>query len=324
MQRLSFILFQLDEARRYILDGRPQHLRLAFLVLDNAAEIQMDRRIRQDMESHDMRESLRNSLLRDVARRPHETMPTSLQEIIDWRPLTPSQKRKIDRFHEDKLTYLVDNGGLDVTVAAALKHLHKYRNEAYHRAHIRPGTIRPATLILFEINCEMLLSLYPGPKMWGGDEDYSWIKERFDYDFFFDRKQLPSIVDQLRLELLPSEEAVATALADHLRDRLSQLDESLAFIVENSGRANTKEEALRLCQQHEDPPTPPVQRHSLESLSYLQTRISQVSGANGRMEAFARFAALESEMEPLEKCVDHIVFKIDDAIQSAIDIARGK
>ena len=46
MRFLGYLLFQLDEARRYIEDGRPEHLRLAFLLLDNAAEIQMVRRIK--------------------------------------------------------------------------------------------------------------------------------------------------------------------------------------------------------------------------------------------------------------------------------------
>jgi hypothetical protein len=38
------VLFQLDEARRYLEDGRLERLHLALLILDSAAEIQLDRR----------------------------------------------------------------------------------------------------------------------------------------------------------------------------------------------------------------------------------------------------------------------------------------
>jgi hypothetical protein len=48
MKFLSYLLFQIDEARRYIEDGRLEHLTLALLLLDNAAEIQMDRRIKAE------------------------------------------------------------------------------------------------------------------------------------------------------------------------------------------------------------------------------------------------------------------------------------
>ena len=45
MQRLTSILFQMDEALRHIGDGRIERLRLAMLLLDNAAELQIDRRV---------------------------------------------------------------------------------------------------------------------------------------------------------------------------------------------------------------------------------------------------------------------------------------
>ena len=47
-------------------------------------------------------------------------------------------------------------------------------------------------------------------------------------------------------------------------------------------------------------------------------------GAPGRLDAFDRFAAVERQLEPVEECVYEIVRRIDEAIQLAIDIARGK
>lgn len=335
MQHLSFVLFQLDEARRYIQDGRSQHLRLAFLLLDNAAEIQMDRRIKDDLNHDDFRERLRNSVLQTAAQKPQTPLPQTLQEIVDWIPLTRSEKLKLDRFYDEKIAYMVGRGGhLNASLAGPLKHLHKYRNEAYHRAKIRPETIRTATLILLEINCQMLLTVYPGGRMMSSDEEYSWIEERFGHQSFLSEEQLQAVVDEIRSGLLPTDESVANMLADHLQDRFAQLDESLDFIVENSGRAANKEEALKEsqyyaeCQRTTGPQPPPantfVPKYTLHSIQTLAVQLPQVRVAPSRVDAFAQFAAIEKDLEPVEECVYEVVGKIDEAIQLAIDIARGK
>lgn len=334
MQHLSFVLFQLDEARRYIQDGRSQHLRLAFLLLDNAAEIQMDRRIKENLVYEDMNERLRNNTLLIAQQRPQVQMPQSLQELIDWTPLSRSEKSKLDRFFDEKITYMVGRGGhLSASLAGPLKHLHKYRNEAYHRAKIRPETIRTATLILLEINCQMLLTVYPGGRMMSSEEEYSWLEERFGCKPFLSEEQLQGIVDEIRSGLLPTDEFVVNTLADHLQERFAQLDESLDFIVENSGRATTQEEALKESQFHIErqratgqPPTAStfVPKYTLQSIRTLSSQLPQVRGAASRVEAFAGFADIEKSLEPIEEYVYEVAGQIDEAIQLAIDAARGK
>ena len=63
MQTLISVVFQLDEAKRYIQDGRLQQLRVALLLLDNAAEIQMDRRIQLDRQRDEPREKIRRQAI---------------------------------------------------------------------------------------------------------------------------------------------------------------------------------------------------------------------------------------------------------------------
>jgi hypothetical protein len=151
MKFLSYLLFQLDEARRYIEDGRLEHLRLALLLLDNAAEIQMDHCIEQDLAHEQMKENMRNTLLSIP---PEHKLPPTLQELVDWMPLSASEKYRLDRYFFKKAEYMVKRGGhLESRLAGPLIHLHKYRNEAYHRTKVRPETIRTAALILLEINC---------------------------------------------------------------------------------------------------------------------------------------------------------------------------
>jgi hypothetical protein len=177
MKFLSYLLFQIDEARRYIEDGRLEHLRLALLLLDNAAEIQMDRRIKEDLEHDDVMEKLRGNVLTWATT---DTVPDELRELVAWVPLTRAEKASLDRLFDEKVDYMVGRGGhLDQGLAGPLKHLHRYRNEAYHRAKTRPETIRTAALILLELNCQMMLAVSLGPRSSSSSDDYSWITERF-------------------------------------------------------------------------------------------------------------------------------------------------
>lgn len=336
MQRLSYILFQLDEARRYIEDGRLQHLRLAVLLLDNAAELQMDRRIQADRDHDEMKERLRNQVLQI----PAEQRGSRLQELVDWIPLTRAEWQRIDRYYDEKIAYMVGRGShLDPSLADPLKHLHRYRNEAYHRGRVRPETIRTAALILLELNCHMALSLSPAARSFGSNEDYSWLEDRFGWNpwkTFFDETKLQAIIEEIRSTVLPSDASVAATLADHLRNRFEEFESALAFISENLGRhAPDQESALRESQYHAEsqrtrercaqlPRASFVPTYTMQSIELLQNRLPEVSGAATRLSAFDSFSAIERELEPIEECVHNLAVQIDMAIQAEIDRIRGK
>src|SRR5258708_39348265 len=186
MKFMSYLLFQLDEARRYIEDGRLEHLRLAFLLLDNAAEIQMDHCIKHDLQHEEMRERLRNNILSTPSQ---DDLPPILQELVDWVPLSRSEKSKLDRLFDEKVDYMVGRGKhLHTDVAAPLKYLHRYRNESYHRTEVRTETIRTASLILLEINCQMLQAVPQYSRSLSTAADYSRLQEPasvrpFAFDF---------------------------------------------------------------------------------------------------------------------------------------------
>jgi hypothetical protein len=332
MQFLSYLLFQLDEAARYIEDGRLEHLRLALLLLDNAAEIQMDRRIRDDLERESFREKIRNTVL---AIDSEHKLPPMLQELVDWTPLSPTEKHKVDRFFDEKVEYLVGRGQhLDIRLSGPLKHVHKYRNEAYHRAEVRTDTIRTAALLLLEINCQMLLAIPPGTRSFSSTEDYSWLEKRFHIKAARLNVDLSSIAAEIRSKLLPNDEHVVLALVAHLKDRFEQLQDSLKSIVEDGGLSD-KENALRESQRYAEiqralrlgqKPTMGafVAKYSLSNILELEARVPEVSGAPTRIDAFDRFGSIEKELEPIEDCVSELGLAIDKAIQMEIDIARGK
>jgi hypothetical protein len=331
MKFLSYLLFQLDEARRYIEDGRLEHLRLAFLLLDNAAEIQMDHCIKHDLQHEEMRERLRNNIFSTPSQ---DDLPPILQELVDWVPLSRSEKSKLDRLFDEKVDYMVGRGKhLHTGVAAPLKYLHRYRNEAYHRTEVRTETIRTASLILLEINCQMLETVPQYSRSISSAEDYSWLQERFQVKPFSIDIDLCLIADQMRSGLLANDEMVATALANHLNDRFCQLGDSLEFIVENGGLAD-RETALVKSQYYAEIAPPAdlwqaipsafVPKYSLSSIQELEAQLSHIRSAPNRLGAFGRFATVEKALEPIEKSVNDLARRIDAAIQLAVDIARGK
>jgi len=332
MKFLSYLLFQLDEAVRYIEDGRLEHLRLALLLLDNAAEIQMDRGIREDLERDKFSERIRKTVL--AIDSPHK-LPPELQKLIDWTPLSPREKYKLDRYFDDKVDYMVGRGKhFHARLSGPLKYLHKYRNEAYHRAEVRTETIRTAALVLLEINCQMMLAISPGSRSFSSEDEYSWLEERFHIKAARLNVDLSSIVDQIRSTLLPDDEHVVLTLVAHLKDRFEQFHDSLKFLVQDGG-LNDKEKALRESQRYveiqralnsgQKPMTHAfVAKYSLSNILELEARVPELSSAKTRIDAFERFAAIERELEPIEDCVSELGMAIDAAIQMEIDIARGK
>ena len=332
MQRLLFVLFQLDEARRYIEDGRLPHLRLALLLLDNAAEIQMDRCIQEIWPRDALLERMRTV----TARLPRERLPESLRELVDWTPLSSKEKYKIDKFFDEKVGYLVGHGDLEEALAGPLKYVHKYRNEAYHRAQVRDGTIRTAALILLEINCHMVIHMVPGSSMYSSAEDYSWFEERFGWkphDLFAGRDKLPIAVEDIRSRVLPSDAAVAQTLAEHLQNRFAEMDDSLTFIAENGAHRSSKETALWDSQFYAEKHrtgAPAAQmksfvpKYTLQSISSLEEQIVNVSSAPTRLDAFHQFSLIEKDLEPIETDVSDMAAAIDEFIQAEIDRIRGK
>jgi hypothetical protein len=337
LQTLISVVFQLDEAKRYIQDGRFQQLRVALLLLDNAAEIQMDRRIQLDRQRDEPREKIRRQAmaLEALAKDQGITTPSisspELKRLIEWTPPTQAEKWKIDRFYGEKVGYMARDGGpLSEILAIPLKHLHKYRNEAYHSAEVRPKTILTAALILLEVNCQMLLTLTIDSRGRDRNLDTSWLEERFGVrSLYANSSQLKTVVEEIRAELLPDDAIVASMLADHLEDRLAELRSALDFIRSFETFGKDEDTVLRnLPTLNEVRDLEPSKRaspsYSLIDLQMVEDGLTQLRKSSSRIDAFAQFALLEEPLEPLEEIVFGVSSFLDKQLDMAADIARGK
>jgi hypothetical protein len=333
LQTLISVVFQLDEAKRYIQDGRSQQLRVALLLLDNAAEIQMDRRIQLDCQRDEPREKIRRQAMRleEEAKEQGITASPELKKLMEWTPTTQTEKWKIDRFYDEKVGYLVREGGpLCEVFATPLKHLHKYRNEAYHSAEVRPKTILTAALILLEINCQMLLTLTTDSRGRDRSLDTSWLEERFGVpSLYANSSQLKAVVEEIRLELLPDDAIVANTLADHLADRLAELRSALDFIRSFEMFGKDEDAVLKnLPTLNEvrdlDPSKKASPSYSLMDLYMVEEGLKPLRESGSRLDAFSQFALLEKPLEPLEEIVFGVSSFLDKQLDMAAEIARGK
>lgn len=337
MQRLTYILFQLDEALRYIDDGRIERLRLALLLLDNAAELQLDRRVRDDLAIEEIKERTREQtlLISELIPESKAELPEILTELVAWQPLTKAQKRALDRFFDEKLRFLSERyTTLDPALAKILAYLHRYRNEAYHEGHVRIETIRTAALIHFEANCALLLTVFT-VHSYASNEDYSWLEERFGIKStgIFMGGGLQAVVDGLRKPVLPTLGSVVDTLMAHLNSRIEGLLSDLDFIVDGS-RPASREEAARVAQLYAalerkedvasaDPETY-VGRWTLESVRATEQSVGTLAQAVDRIDAFSRFADIEQEIEAYEKDISPLVVFVDRMVDEEIDRRRGK
>jgi len=144
------------------------------------AEVQLDARARQELGHEELREAIRSSALRI----PEAERPDHLRKLTAWKPLSKAQKRELERYFDAERHDI-----LDTRLARVLSYLHRYRNEAYHHARVRPETLRTAAAILFEADCDLLLEVYQ-VSYHSSAEDYSWLQDRFGIG--------RGIVDELR------------------------------------------------------------------------------------------------------------------------------
>lgn len=324
----------MDEACRYIKDGRLAQLRLALLLLDNAAEIQMERCVRSCLVGEAMQEHLRSRVLQT----PQEGLPEDLQDLVEWQPLSPKRKRLLDRNFDEKVSFLSERAKqLDTRLAGPLSYLHTYRNEAYHRAAIREATIETAAKLLLDINCELLLGLAPSEISYASDEDHSWLEHFFGKDLptiFHDDARVSSAVEHFRADVGVNEELIGQLLANHLHSRIQDVFDALDSVVENT-KFPDREAAIRNSHSLAEARRAKTgasrrnrgdveARHSLEFLGELIARLPEIEEVSDRFEAFRRFSVLESELEPVEKNVHELDGEVEAMIQLQSDIARGK
>lgn len=334
MQRLQFVLFQMDEAKRHLMSGSLPGLRVALMLLDNAAEVVLDLWIEQDL--------IRDELSERIQLRAREVgIPESHPQFVDLyqrRFLTGKEKKKVSRLFDEKIRYVTDvKSKISTQTGSVLSHLHRYRNEAHHSARVRPETVSTSGMIFLELCCQLIESLRPASAAYSSSEDYSWLMNRFQlkpHDLFHE-KTMATVVAQFRQGLPIGEVALRDTLASNIKSRLEDLNKVLDFISTETRVASDRAAALVQAQEftianikryspYRGTPPRLEEPVSINRLDAIESVPGQVRTSSDTFAGFRAYADADAELERFEFMVQGLVGAIDMEIQLAIDRALGK
>jgi hypothetical protein len=327
MERLRRTVVQLEEAKRFILNGEVARLRLAVILLDNAVEVILHRRVNDTLRSA-------NAYARMLQQFPDGQLDAkgeALRQEIAAKTIPQTRQKKVARFFGEKLALLSEHGELPTATARALRHLHAYRNELQHQDHVRPESIRPAALILFDIAVDLMVTLVPGSMSFGSDDNIDWLNDYRIEPIPFGRDDLREVIGtQLRHGLPLDVDGVRAALIAHLGTRLDAMEANSA---ELAGYGLSPKDLAGMLQHHRrweqglpDAPSDAADIapfDKLDSLVRWRSDVASLTSIDDKLDLFDRFGTLEDELEPLERGLQEVVDAIGAAGEIASDIARG-
>ena len=225
MESIRLIYEQIEQAKKYLMNGSLLQLRLALILLDNAAELLMHRELQLRFSWDD------------------EMMPKWEPARTEWisaglgAKYTDEERRDSEKEFEPKLRILhlrlkkISDDDRKVLCVS-----HKLRCEAFHRGHIRPQILAQVSRVLFttvvELTVKLPLQEYRIP---GGDldSDNAAFLERFG---FRDAYALGTDEGRLKLKRKLGEGVgidpleLAHALSSDLIQRVDETIEGLAYV----------------------------------------------------------------------------------------------
>ncbi len=341
MEELQRAAVQLWEAQRLADHEDVPHVRLALLLLDNAAETSLLRSAQRGLLLADWYSDMAYRL-RDVASDQPEGQ--RLKSEIDGKTLSKRRRRKIAHDFAGLADYVFEQEDFDLPAefAECLKILHRYRNAAYHRDIVRSDVLGPAVQIYFFLCCHLLkherhimyqidtippliLEMFGdrGPAgTWPGGSISSQGLGNDLADFFLEARGLDHA-------------GIASALSSHLLGRLATLERHLATIGASVPPGINRYAVLQLVQQA------PVEREDFDKempedfwtrpvpvtesvLTEWERAADDLSSLPLALDALGLFAQIDQPLEELEEPVGRFIDDIDRAEQQPFDELRER
>lgn len=327
-------------ARSYYDGGHPEHQRLALILLDGAVESLLRRLVDDCSMWFRLGELMaeQNRKADSISMDPphavhHMTFPSeavSGDELGEPVYLSKSQLKKLDREFGPSADVAVFFRHLSGEAGKALKHLHEYRNGAYHRnvvnlriIHVLVGLQLSVVAMLLRSMRDGLIRLYP-PIDWVPIRAVLGLPEdsAVSYQAFAD------VLDS-GIALVAGE--VEGVLEENLRDRLGEVRRRVASIKEQLDVPGVAiEDWILLIQAPQPWPVelaairmlvPPVTSATLDQWEQIAT---SESSARSALEAFGRFVDIDVPLTEFENQVEAVELQLDREVQRLIDERLGR
>lgn len=352
MRQFTVILEQINHSKNLILENDTSSLRMALILLDNAAEILMYRTVLSEFRENEIYEKIR-----EMDRKLHEKAKSALPSDIFDKFLTEhaltehalpkileeKKKKNILKYFDEKITFLCDTCGLiSSPVSAVLSSLHSYRNETYHRDIIRNEILRPIAILYFELVCELVTYLKQGCNSYSSEDDWSQFFTKYGLGKtqckmgMLSNEDIEAILNRFRTELSIDLHELRENLQKYVINRLDEILDRLNFISDalDIKPLNTTLKLIQFTQIKDSLQlnnilqskefnnyTAPITE---EVFSNCRAKTHHFVNIDEKLVLFMAFKDVEDQFEPIEHKINDLADKLDAAIQSAINIARGK
>lgn len=341
-ERREIMAVQLDEAKAFLARGTVSHARLAFILLDNAAEVIMRRNVEVRLMLNPVMERLLERW-KEILKQHPDNAEAQRQHDETARKVVPrSMRKKLAHLFDAKVDFIQRQGDLQETEARVLKKLHWYRNELYHRDHIRPETVRSACLLYFDIACTLFERLSQDVISTTASThlEVPQTLKKFNADEAATGYPTEGqITATLRADLGIDEVGLKEILAAHLASRLDALDEAISRVekvlfaagVELMPSGPWRRATIHLAQRQdeafpdsiEELLATPVQ-YSEADLAGWRQKVADLREAGDRLELFAAFADVEDAFEPFEEQMTDLDVRVEHEVERELDLQRGK
>lgn len=350
MQRTAEIAAQIFTARDLLLREQLEDDRVAFILLDSAAETLMIRSLSSGIQMgmwdserfwYSHLDEVVQIDLNDMSQRDRETARAE-RGYVKWQ-LSETQKRNIDRDFSAKVRFLAWQGHLPIEYMTLLGRLHEYRNEMYHRDETRPKALRIMVHLYAWLVADLLERLRSGWFMWSSSDPEDLLPRTYvrmgiaaptrsdwsgDVGKAIHDDMARSLRQGLRLGTAPE------LLADYVQTRVERLHDQMTFCAGYiadmwDDPVFNEKHVVRLIYAPPltrgraalDKVRAPVTRRMIASWDAAGQQIRVLTDPLDALHALARF---ENEFEHFESKVEELASQIDGAIQEQIDWARGK
>jgi hypothetical protein len=341
LERLEIMAVQLDEAKAFLARGTVSHARLAFILLDNAAEVIMRRNVEVRLTHNATMERVLRKWKEILQQHPGDAEAHRHHDEVAREVVPRAARRELTRSFDAKVDFIRDRGDLQETESRVLKKLHRYRNELYHRDRIWPETVRSACLLYFDMACALFERL-PQYAITTASMHKEVPPALRKFNAHEGAKGYPTeeqIAASLRADLGIDDAGLKKILAMHLTSRLDDLDETISraeqllfgAIAEVVPSGPWRQATVHLAQwENENLPDTIEEllaarvRYSEADLTAWRQKVADLREAGDRLDLFAAFADIEDAFEPFEEQMTDLDVRIEHEVERELDLRRGK
>ncbi|MGE0877327.1 MAG: hypothetical protein AB7L13_01640 [Acidimicrobiia bacterium] len=331
MIELEEVVVGVDEAIRMLGQDSAPHDRLALIILDNAAEVMLARRIRQLTIFNDINRRMLSEIEDRLAEGFLATPEIAkLRERLTREVVSQTQLRKMDASFHKKLDFLVKHDVITSLQSRSLARLHEYRNEVFHRDKRTRSSVKLACRLFVDLICSLVESYQPLATLLVPAPTIARYLNRAHEDYLVGFAAKDSLARALRNATSVDDVSMGSFLSEELRTRLDRVDRDLEFVRQVIFPELCSDDPLSVLQADlsQNPSLDDVRSQefpcSVNALGIWRQRSTDLAEMRDRYELFATFAELEILLEDIEDCLKKAVAEAETIVQAEVDRRRGK